>query len=49
MLASVAGKLRNEQFTSRAPKDVVDKERAKEQSWREQKETLAAKLRVLGC
>ncbi|HEY2825810.1 MAG TPA: valine--tRNA ligase [Gemmatimonadales bacterium] len=49
LLVQVAGKLANAQFTERAPKDVVEKERVKEQSWREQREALAAKLRVLGC
>ena len=48
-LKSVAGKLANEKFVSRAPADVVEREREKEQSWREQRETLAAKLRALGC
>jgi valyl-tRNA synthetase len=48
-LKSVIGKLANEQFVSRAPAEVVEREREKEQSWREQRETLAAKLRALGC
>ncbi|MGD8277951.1 MAG: class I tRNA ligase family protein, partial [Gemmatimonadota bacterium] len=48
-LQSVIGKLANEQFVSRAPADVVEREREKEQSWREQRETLAAKLHALGC
>jgi valyl-tRNA synthetase len=48
-LERVAKKLTNEQFVSRAPADVVDREREKEQTWREQRETLAAKLGALGC
>jgi valyl-tRNA synthetase len=48
-LRSVAGKLANEKFVARAPAEVVEREREKEQSWREQRETLAAKLRALGC
>ena len=42
-------KLANDQFVSRAPADVVEREREKEQTWREQRETLAAKLGALGC
>jgi valyl-tRNA synthetase len=49
LLASVRGKLANENFVTRAPADVVEREREKERSWREQQETLAAKLRALGC
>jgi valyl-tRNA synthetase len=48
-LRSVSGKLANENFIARAPADVVERERDKERSWREQRETLAAKLRALGC
>ncbi len=48
-VAGVAAKLANEQFVARAPKDVVEREREKESSWREQRETLAAKLHALGC
>jgi valyl-tRNA synthetase len=48
-LAAVAGKLANAQFVARAPSDVVEREREKESSWREQRETLATKLRALGC
>jgi valyl-tRNA synthetase len=47
-LAGVKAKLNNEKFVSRAPQDVVDREREKERSWKEQRETLAAKLRALG-
>ncbi len=48
-LAGVAAKLANEQFITRAPAEVVEREREKERSWREQRETLADKLRALGC
>jgi valyl-tRNA synthetase len=48
-LAGVAAKLSNQQFITRAPADVVERERDKERSWREQRETLAGKLRALGC
>ena len=48
-LAGVAAKLSNQQFITRAPADVVERERDKERSWREQRETLADKLRALGC
>jgi len=48
-LERVSKKLTNEQFVSRAPADVVQRERDKEQTWREQRETLAAKLGALGC
>jgi valyl-tRNA synthetase len=48
-LAGLAKTLSNERFLARAPADVVARERAKEQSWRDQRATLADKLRVLGC
>jgi valyl-tRNA synthetase len=48
-LAGVRGKLANDNFVTRAPADVVEREREKERSWGEQQETLAAKLRALGC
>ena len=48
-LATVKHKLANQQFVTRAPADVVEREREKEQSWHEQRETLAIKLRDLGC
>jgi len=48
-LIGVTKKLANEKFLSRAPAEVVDKEREKERSWQEQREALAAKLRALGC
>ncbi|HJS43488.1 MAG TPA: valine--tRNA ligase [Gemmatimonadales bacterium] len=48
-LTSLAARLTNESFVSRAPRDVVAKEREKEKSWREQRDVLAGKLRSLGC
>jgi len=48
-LEGVARKLANSQFVSRAPAEVVERERDKERTWREQRETLAAKLGALGC
>ena len=48
-LAAQEQKLANEQFTSRAPAEVVAREREKERTWRDQRTTLAEKLRVLGC
>ncbi len=48
-LGAVTAKLANKNFTTRAPADVVERERQKEQAWREQRDTLAAKRRSLGC
>ena len=48
-LTGVSKKLQNEQFLNRAPVAVVEREREKERSWKEQREALAAKLRALGC
>ncbi|MBI3982211.1 MAG: valine--tRNA ligase [Gemmatimonadetes bacterium] len=48
-LEALAAKLANPQFASRAPAEVVARERAREQAWREQREILAAKLKSLGC
>ena len=48
-LASLAARLGNESFVSRAPAEVVAAERVKEQTWREQRGALAAKLKALGC
>jgi valyl-tRNA synthetase len=47
-LAGVSAKLQNQKFLSRAPETVVDREREKERSWKEQRDALAAKLRALG-
>jgi valyl-tRNA synthetase len=43
------GKLANTQFTSRAPAAVVEKEREKLSSWREQAAVLRGKRARLGC
>jgi valyl-tRNA synthetase len=48
-LAALAGRLTNEAFVSRAPAEVVAREREKERTWREQRDVLAGKLRALGC
>ena len=48
-LTSLAARLTNESFVSRAPHEVVAKEREKEKSWREQRDVLAGKLKSLGC
>jgi valyl-tRNA synthetase len=48
-LEAQAAKLANQQFIGRAPAEVVERERAKERSWREQRDALAAKLSSLGC
>jgi len=42
-------KLANQQFVSRAPADVVTREREKAATWREQREVLGRKLELLGC
>ena len=48
-LEVLAAKLANEQFLDRAPAEVAERERAKERSWREQRDALVAKLSALGC
>jgi len=48
-LQSLAARLTNESFVSRAPQEVVAKEREKEKTWREQRDILAGKLKSLGC
>jgi len=48
-LAALTGRLTNEAFVSRAPAEVVAREREKERTWREQRDVLAGKLRALGC
>ncbi|MBA3553837.1 MAG: valine--tRNA ligase [Gemmatimonadales bacterium] len=42
-------KLGNGQFVSRAPADVVERERQKLAAWREQREVLVRKRELLGC
>ncbi len=49
LVASQEKKLSNEQFVSRAPADVVGKEREKLATWREQVSTLQEKRGRLGC
>jgi valyl-tRNA synthetase len=49
LLRGVAHKLANRQFVERAPADVVEREREKQRSWREQRDGLAEKLLSLGC
>ena len=48
-LAALDARLANESFVSRAPADVVAAERAKGQTWRDQRDALASKLKALGC
>jgi len=48
-LQSLAARLTNDSFVSRAPQDVVAKEREKEKAWRDQRDVLAGKLKSLGC
>ncbi|HWZ27760.1 MAG TPA: valine--tRNA ligase [Gemmatimonadales bacterium] len=48
-LAGLSAKLSNESFVSRAPAEVVAKERDKEQAWRSQLGALNDKLKALGC
>jgi valyl-tRNA synthetase len=48
-LTSLAARLTNESFVSRAPQEVVAKEREKEKAWRDQRDVLADKLKSLGC
>jgi valyl-tRNA synthetase len=42
-------KLANQQFVSRAPADVVQREREKAATWQDQRAVLARKLELLGC
>jgi valyl-tRNA synthetase len=49
LIGSQEKKLGNEQFVSRAPAAVVEKEREKLVSWREQAATLGEKRARLGC
>jgi valyl-tRNA synthetase len=49
LVTGLTKKLANERFTSQAPAEVVARERAKGESWQEQRDALSAKLRSLGC
>ena len=49
LVAAQETKLGNEQFVSRAPAAVIEKEREKLSSWRSQAESLREKRRALGC
>jgi valyl-tRNA synthetase len=49
LVASQEKKLGNEQFVSRAPADVVAREREKLATWRDQREVLTRKRETLGC
>ena len=48
-LQGLSARLTNESFVSRAPQEVVAKEREKEKAWRDQRDVLAGKLKSLGC
>jgi len=43
-LRATEGKLHNEQFTARAPQEVVDRERTKAENFRDQRDRLALKI-----
>jgi valyl-tRNA synthetase len=49
LISTQEKKLSNEQFTARAPTAVVQKEREKLQTWREQADVLTQKRQLLGC
>ena len=49
MVEAQERKLANQQFVSRAPAEVVQRERDKASTWREQREVLGRKLELLGC
>jgi valyl-tRNA synthetase len=49
LISDLAARLTNENFVSRAPAEVVAREREKEKTWREQRDVLAGKLKALGC
>ncbi len=49
LVQSQEKKLGNEQFVSRAPSDVVERERQKLTTWKEQSEVLVKKRELLGC
>jgi valyl-tRNA synthetase len=49
LVQSQEQKLGNQQFVSRAPSEVVERERQKLTTWKEQCEVLAKKRELLGC
>jgi valyl-tRNA synthetase len=49
LVQSQEQKLGNEQFVSRAPTEVVERERQKLSTWKEQRQVLARKRELLGC
>ena len=49
LVESQEKKLGNEQFVSRAPSEVVERERQKLTTWQEQREVLVKKRELLGC
>ncbi len=49
LVESQQRKLGNEQFVSRAPTDVVERERQKLSTWKDQREVLVKKRELLGC
>jgi valyl-tRNA synthetase len=49
LVESQEKKLGNQQFVSRAPSDVVERERQKLTTWQEQREVLVKKRELLGC
>jgi valyl-tRNA synthetase len=49
LVESQEKKLDNQQFVSRAPSDVVERERQKLTAWKEQREVLVRKREMLGC
>ena len=49
LVESQEKKLGNQQFVSRAPSDVVERERQKLTTWKEQCDVLAKKRELLGC
>ena len=49
LVQSQEQKLGNEQFVARAPSEVVERERQKLTTWKEQREVLTRKRELLGC
>ncbi|MBA2628397.1 MAG: valine--tRNA ligase [Gemmatimonadales bacterium] len=49
LIGTQHAKLANQQFTARAPADIVQRERQKLESWTEQADVLSAKRELLGC